>query len=380
MRILHVIQSLDAPMGGPPVICTRLAQAQAKMGHEVMVLSEGCRESNHVGKELEEIRFLFAERRSAFANILSRSLPIALKSAIACYNVLHFHGIWDPLLLKVANEGRQQRKPYVVTPHGMLDPWSLSQKKWKKRLGFWWGTRRLLDQASQLHLGNLDEVELIQPLGLATNYSVIPNGVTLSEFEPLPDRDRFRVKFSQIGDQPYILFLSRLHYKKGLDFLADAFALARKTYPSVQLIVAGPNGGEERPFRDRISKLGLTDCTHLIGAVNGRDKLELLRGASCFCLPSRQEGFSMAILEALACATPVVISENCHFPEVGESGAGLVMPLDAEAVADALLRVLKNPLQGQEMGKAGRALVEERYTWDKVAEQCESMYRKILNG
>lgn len=88
----------------------------------------------------------------------------------------------------------------------------------------------------------------------------------------------------------------------------------------------------------------------------------------------------MAILEALACATPVVISENCHFPEVGESGAGLVMPLDAEAVADALLRVLKNPLQGQEMGKAGRALVEERYTWDKVAEQCESMYRKILNG
>ena len=123
---------------------------------------------------------------------------------------------------------------------------------------------------------------------------------------------------------------------------------------------------------------GLTDRVHLLGPISAAEKWDALAAATCFCLPSRQEGFSMAILEALAARVPVVISDACHFPEVADRGAGVVVPLDAGAIAAALDRVLTDADGRRAMGAAGRRLVEERYTWRRAAEISITAYADAI--
>jgi glycosyltransferase involved in cell wall biosynthesis len=207
---------------------------------------------------------------------------------------------------------------------------------------------------------------------------IIPNGVFLEELEPLPTAGEFRSRFPELGDAPYVLFLSRLHFKKGLDYLSDSFAAVAKVHPQVKLVVVGPEDGAGEDFRQRIRSAGLENRVLMPGPLYGVDKLRALVDAAVFCLPSRQEGFSVAILEALACRSPVVISDECHFPEVQTEGAGYSTPLTNQAVTEALLKVLADPQQAKSMGDRGRAMVESRYTWQAVAKQSLELYERLL--
>jgi glycosyltransferase involved in cell wall biosynthesis len=387
MRIVHVIGTLDPAAGGPPQVVARLSSAQAALGNDVTVVSTN----------RDEVRPAVMTMLSSIPGVHRVKLADAddadaTARVMAAAQAVHLHGVWEPLLLRVARSARRAGIPYVVRPAGMLDPWSLAQKKWKKRIALALGYRRMLDGAAFIHALNADEARLIGPLGLKCPIEVIPNGVFLEEIEPpgsgLPAPGTFRGAHPELGDDPFVLFLSRLHYKKGLDILADAFARVAASDPKVRLVVAGPDEGARGDFEKRIaaaeSKLGgernFRGRTHVIGPVYGRAKYEAMVDAACFCLPSRQEGFSVAITEALAVGCPAVITENCHFPEVAEVGAGEVTPLDAGAVADALLRVLSDPRKRQGMGEAGRKLVRERYTWPAIAERTVELYERFGDG
>ncbi len=138
------------------------------------------------------------------------------------------------------------------------------------------------------------------------------------------------------------------------------------------MVVAGSDDGYKGEFERMIAGHGLGERTHLVGPVYGDDKLAAFNDAACFCLPSRQEGFSIAVTESLACGTPAVVSEDCHYPEVGEVGAGAVTKLDAKAVAEGLRRVLAGDRGA--MGEAGRRLVRERFNWPAVAKTTLEAY------
>jgi glycosyltransferase involved in cell wall biosynthesis len=202
---------------------------------------------------------------------------------------------------------------------------------------------------------------------------VIPNGVNLEDFSQLPP-----VIDRGLTANLYVLFLSRLHYKKGLDVLAEAFRIVVEGGSEAHLVVAGPDDGAKADFERRIEAAGLTNRVHLPGPIYGPQKLATLAEAACFVLPSRQEGFSVAILEALACGTPAIISTECHFPEVAEVGAGDVVPLDASAIAAALGRVLGDEDLRKRMSKAGRELVAARFTWPRIAEQSIETYSRLI--
>jgi len=290
-------------------------------------------------------------------------------------DLLHLHGVWDPLLLRAARNAWRLRVPYVITPHGMLDVWQLQQKRLKKWLALAMGYRRMLDRAAFLHFLNTDEARLATPLGLASGAQVIPNGVAVEEFSALPTRGALRARFPQLADHPCVLFLGRLHHKKGLDYLADAFALLLRSVPQARLVVAGPDGGARAGFERQLRRLGIAEQVLLTGPLYAADKLQALVDCDCFCLPSRQEGFSLAIIEALACGRPVVISEQCHFPEVATTGAGIVTPLDPAQIATALAQVLTDGAAAARMGQAGRRLVTTRYTWPIVAGRMLATYR-----
>jgi glycosyltransferase involved in cell wall biosynthesis len=283
------------------------------------------------------------------------------------------------MLWAAAKTAQHQGRPYVLAAHGMLDPWSLSQKRWKKRLALALGWRGILNRAAALHLLNADEQRLVGDLGLTARAEIIPIGVPLEEIDT-GRPDAFASRHPELNGHPYVLFISRLHFKKGLDYLADAFRTIAERHADARLVVAGPDGGARDDFEARVKAAGLTGRIHVLGSVSTQEKWDALAGAACFCLPSRQEGFSMAILEALAARVPAVVSDACHFPEVADRGAGEVVPLDTAAVAAALDRTLADPTRRRAMGEAGRRLVEEKYTWDRVAETSLAAYGRATGG
>lgn len=383
MRILHVIISLDPAAGGPQVVAPRLAAAQAARGCEVHLVTHRLRAREAVtNAALESIPYFEKvqkheleppdrlERLTAW-----RARP-PLADLASAVEVLHLHGVWDPILKVAADAARLASRPYAVQPHGMLDPWSLRQSAVKKRIALLLGYRKMLAGACFLHALNSDEKNLIEPLALPCPIEVIPNGVFLEEIEPLPAHGTFYAAHTPLKSKPYVLFLSRLHYKKGLDYLAEAFTLLARENARVQLVVAGPDGGESEAFQQGVQQLGVRQRVHMVGPLYGRDKIAALLDAACFCLPSRQEGFSVALIEALACGVPAVMSQACHFPEVAEVGAGEVVPLEAGALAAALRSVLTDPQRRERMAAAGRELVASRYTWSRVAAQTLEAYRR----
>lgn len=355
--------------------------AQAQLGHAVKVAAY---EQPHRQAQIDlasqglpgfqRVERLPLRPAKGIKRLLDREAKSTLTGPIRAADFVHLHGVWEPLLWITGQAARRHGVPYVVTPHGMLDPWSLRQRWLKKRLALWLGYRQMLNGAAFLHTLNADEARLVAPLELRCAVEVIPNGVFVEELEPLPQPGSFYHDHPMLQGRPFILFLGRLHYKKGLDYLAQAFEIVASEDPRACLVVAGPDDGARAGFEKQISRAKLTDRVYLTGSIYGLDKLKALVDAACFCLPSRQEGFSMAIVEAMACGVPVVISDACHFPEVAQVGAGDVVSLDGSAVARSVKRLLGDAPLRDRMGRAGRELVVSRYTWSRIAQHMIDAY------
>ncbi|KAB2711013.1 glycosyltransferase involved in cell wall biosynthesis [Ochrobactrum intermedium] len=376
MNIVHVIGSYDPAKGGPQAVVVRLAAAQAALGHEVTIVSYSDDEVSRRAVAataaipgFDRVRTLLLPMPDLRETLSGSAAAKAMEALLRATDFVHLHGVWETNLLRASMLCRRFSVPYCVCCCGMLDVWSMQQSAWKKKLAMRLGFRRMLDGAAFIHALNADEIELMRPLGLKAPPVIIPNGIFLNEVEG------GEADGGSLPRRPYVLFLSRLHYKKGLDILADAFRRVAPLFPDVDLVVAGPDGGAEDEFRERIRQYGLQERVHMTGGLYGPAKIAALKRAACFCLPSRQEGFSVAITEALACGVPVAITDACHFPEVGEAGAGIVSPLDPMAVAAALERILEDPDRAARMGVAGAKLVRDNYIWPRIAVQTIAAYQ-----
>jgi glycosyltransferase involved in cell wall biosynthesis len=369
MRILHVSSSLDRRDGGPPVVLAGLAIAQARAGAVVTVAANF---NTHTVSSLADTLREGGVSVSLIGPATGKQqrhpqIRPTLIKLIADADVVHIHTLWEDIQHQAAVISRRLKKPYVIVPHGMLDPWALSRHWWFKQIYLVVRLRRDLNGAMFIHALNVDEAKLIEPLRLRTECRIIPNGFSPEQLAP-PVSSAVR---NQAG--PTILFLSRLHYKKGLDYLADAFIQVAARHATVRLVVAGPDDGAEKEFDARIAAVGLHSRVDRVGALYGQAKIDALKSAAVFVLPSRQEGFSVAILESLACGTPVVISDACHFPEVAAESAGAIVPLEPSAIADAVLQIVNDPDRRRAMSAAARSLAQ-RYTWDHVARRTLDLY------
>ncbi len=367
------------------MVAARLAAAQAALGCQCQIVSYRFPDAEaRINASLSTIPNIAGVKLEYFPPLtraerfLARGARRRLEPIVNQFDLIHLHGVWDPLIRAVAALAAKCAKPFVLTPHGMLDPWAMRQKTWKKRLALTLGYRRMLNDAAFLHFLNADERALAERLHLNSPTRVLPNGIFLEELDPLPEKGAFRAAHPELAGARLVLFLSRLHYKKGLDFLADAFAIVGREFADAHLVVAGPDDGAKASFESQIARLGIADRVHLVGPIYAAQKLAALRDCDCFCLPSRQEGFSLAVTEAMACEAPVVISTECHFPEVKEFGAGIIAELNAAAIAAAIASVLRDPAAARQMGQNGRNLVVSRFTWPKVAKEMIDNYRQAM--
>ncbi|MBN1287663.1 MAG: glycosyltransferase [Anaerolineae bacterium] len=204
--------------------------------------------------------------------------------------------------------------------------------------------------------------------------SVIPNGVHLADFDALPPRDVFRARHAIPDDAPLVLFLGRLHRRKGVHILIEALADA----PGVWLAAAGPDAGARGELGALAARLGAAGRVVFTGFLGGADKLAALAAADGFALAAVGEGLSMAALEAGAAGLPLLLSEGCYMPEVAEAGAGEVLSY-APAGWAAALRRLTDAGRRASMGRAARRLVEARFTWPAVLDRLEAFYEEIVN-
>jgi glycosyltransferase involved in cell wall biosynthesis len=378
MKILHVISGIDPSAGGTATALLSLAPAQARAGLEVSVAAT-------FEKPANEAADLLQSQGVKVTHIGPVNWPLGrhptlvpkLHELISETDLVHTHGMWEEIQHQAAVLARELYVPYVMSPHGMLDPWSMSQSRIKKQLYMAARMRRNLNAASAIHFTTPTERDLVMPMGLAAPAIVEPNGVDISEFDRLPPRGSFRAKFPQLGNRPIVLFLGRLHYKKGFDLLIPAFAEMKD--PNAMLVIAGPDADN---YRDQIQKMidrhSLAGRVLFTGMLRGAQRIEAFVDADIFALPSYQENFGIAVVEALAAGCPVIISDQVNiWQTVKEANVGGVVPTQVEPLAAELNRWLSDDTLRKSAAQRAAALVRREYDWSEIAKRWVMRYDEL---
>jgi poly(glycerol-phosphate) alpha-glucosyltransferase len=289
-------------------------------------------------------------------------------------DLLHLQGLWLYPSIATLRWRRRTGRPVVISPHGMLDPWAVANAGWKKRLALAAFERANLRGAACIHALNAGERDAMRSFGLTGPVAVIPNGVTLPEAGRAPPRPGWLP-----ADRRVLLFLGRIHPKKGLSETLEAWAkLPDGLRDRWALVLAGwDDGGHLEGLRRQAAALGLREGVLFPGPVFGADKAALLAYADAFILASHSEGLPMGVLEAWAHRLPVFMTRACNLPEGFEDGAAVEIPTEPEGLARILAARLEEPSLPA-MGEAGRSLVEARFTWDSVARDLLAVYRWVL--
>ncbi|MDW8262550.1 MAG: glycosyltransferase [Phycisphaerales bacterium] len=407
LSVLHVTSTLAPEAGGFSKAVIDLACAQAGQGQmRVVVFSTFA-----AGHRLDAVRQRFEAagvelhlagptRTRLHLHPQTRRL---LRRLAQASDVVHVHGMWEDSQHRAAVESRRAGRPYVWTPHGMLDPWSLRQSRWKKRLMLALRCRRDLNHAAALHFTTDVERDLVAALQLRPTPIVESLGLDFSEFDSLPAPGEFRAQFPQIGNRRIVLFMSRVHYKKGLNLLIPAFAKAAA--PDDVLVIAGPiaegylpelqrlieaadaelaragdegSGAGPAPARGRAG-LPLRDRVIFTGMLHGRQRLAPLVDATVFVLPSYQENFGLAVAEAVAAGCPTIISDQVNiWKELSAAGAAGVVPTDESRLTEMLRLWLNDESIRSAHSAAGKAFARRRYDWQEIARRWLGHYQALV--
>ncbi len=377
-RVVQVISHLDPKLGGISAVVPRLC---AELVESWQIEADLCvfRGADETPVNLGEGSVqLSSWPSSRVAWMRDAALRNRFSGFIEGAAALHIHGLWEASSTVAARMARQRGKPYLVSAHGMLEPWALANKAVKKRVYAALLERTNLRQAACLHALTHDEAEDYRRFGCRQAIAVIPNGVDAPD---RADPDPFLAAFPELRGRTILLFLGRVHFKKGLDLLLAAWARLEQQFPHATLVLAGPDAENSMAgVQDMVRQQGITGrvlCTGMLGADL---KWSALAAAHCFVLPSYSEGLSVAVLEALSMGVPVIASDKCHVPEVEACGAGWVVKTEVAAVEDALrAAVVQSAAAKAAMGQRGRLLARE-FRWATVAEKMAELYRWVAGG
>jgi glycosyltransferase involved in cell wall biosynthesis len=376
--VLHLIASLDPRMGGLPRAVAGLAAAQARAGVRVVVGHAGPAPDAALldawtqgGVQLPELTF--RPLPHAFLPVPSAGLRSELDAMAVEW--LQVHGLWEPLLHAGMRWARKRGIPYGISPHSMLHPWHqahhrLAKTVLRKRVGLealWAGATRL-HALTPVEAAHLEEIP-----GPPGRIRTIPNGIP-----PGADPGDSGEPLAGFPDAPFLLFLGRLGDQKNPGVLLEAFAVVARDFPEIHLVIAGPDYGQKRHLLRKAQVEGLEDRVHFPGMLEGRSKWDALHRSLACCIPSRAEGFSLAVLEAALSGTACLISADCGFPELIAAGGGVEIDTRVDPLSAQLRGILNDRAALPEMGERARRLVTGHCTWALAAEQMNRMIKEAL--
>lgn len=388
MKILHVIGSIAPRDGGPSSTVIHLCCEFAKLGHGVSIFTTNADGKQNLDVPLDRPVYTDGVKIRYFPVQWPRwykfSLPLlkALRDEIPKSDLVHIHLLYLFHTLIAAYYCRKYQVPYVIIPQGVLDPYIRKRHSFRKCAYNFFLEKRNLNGAAAIQYTTEEERNLAASLRIKADSVVVPLGVGLTEYATLPPYGTFRKKHPELEDKKIILFLSRINFKKGLDILVRAMGKIIRGRDDVYLVLAGPdNEGYGAKVKRWLEEEVALQHSLFTGMLLGKDKLAALRDSDLFVLPSHSENFGIAVVEAMACGLPVVISNKVNiWREVAEAGAGIITNCDSHQVAEAILKLLDDRNSREEMGKRGKRLVEKKYTWPKIARQMIEVYKQILEN
>jgi glycosyltransferase involved in cell wall biosynthesis len=371
MKIAHIISSIDQSTGGPARSSTSLVDQLLKNVFISQIDLFSLRSISPLIENFESAKGKLHFCNSSYGGI-SKELGYELNQITV--DLFHGHGIWDISVSQMAKIARRKNVPYVISIRGMLEPWSLQQSKFKKRVAMLLYQNRDLNKASCLHATAYMEADSIRALGYKNPIAVIPNGINLSEY-PLK-------KVEIVPQKKKVLFLSRIHVKKGIENLIAAWEkLDISIRSNWELEIAG-NG--ESDYIDSLNNLiklkSLDESIRIVGSKFGDEKIRAYHDAHLFVLPTYSENFGIVIAEALACGVPVVTTNGTPWEDIKEYNAGDWIEIGVDPLVTSLEKMMKkSDLELIQMGKNGRKLIEEKYSINSVADRFFELYSWILS-
>ena len=386
MKILVVVPALGSVYGGPSKSVVELTQALGNRGIDIDLVTTNANGSDSldvplncwIAKEFYRIQYFPYWAIKDYK--ISFSLTKWLWNNVKNYDLVHTNAIFSYAILPAYWACQKDRVPYIVTPRGMLEPWALSYKAWKKRFYYRLLEKPALNRANAIQMLASTEAKRTESLNLKAPFTIVPNGIHRQDFEPLVSPELFYQKFPETKNKQLIIFLGRIDPKKGLDLLANAMGKIHDQFSQAHLVIAGPdNIGFLNTAKNYFSEAGCLDKVTFTGILTGRLKYSALSAAEIYVAPSYSEGFSMSVLEGMASGLSCVITTGCNFPEAAELNAAYEVDIDADKIANALTKCLQNSQEAKAMGERARKLILEQYTWDSIATKLIDVYAAIIN-
>lgn len=384
MKPVFVVGGLYSLANGVAWIMRDLAVALGRLGAPVTVCGAECwgRGAGSIGHIFDPpSQWVSAKGLWLGGLSWSPALRWRMRDIIHHSDIVHNHSLWMLPNSYGSRIAARQHKPVLITAHGALESWALNHSRMKKRIVEQMFQRRDLLRADCLHVNSAAEVQCLRDYGLKTPVAIIPNGVALAALDQPASRDLIEDRFPELRDKRLVLFMARLHRKKGLEHLLEAWAILAARFCEWHLVVAGPDRGFEESARRVVQQRQLSSRVTFTGPLMDELARSARNAAEVFVQPSFSEGFSMAILEAMAAGCPVLISPGCNFPEVAEAGAGVIVDPDRDSTIDGLTQLLSLSTEERAaMAARGRQLIEQQYTWDTVAGKTLELYRWMCSG
>jgi glycosyltransferase involved in cell wall biosynthesis len=385
MKILVVVPALGDIYGGPSKSVIELTEALGNRGIDVDLVTTNANGVETLDVPLncwlekDNYRIQYFPYWAIQDYKISWSLTKWLWNNVKNYDLVHTNAIFSYAILPAYWACQKNRIPYIVTPRGMLEPWALSYKAWKKKFYYDLFEKPALNRANAIQMLASTEARRTESLNIKTPFTIIPNGVHKQDFEPLVSPELFYQEFPNTRDKQLIIFLGRIDPKKGLDLLADAMGKIHLNFPLAHLIIAGSdNIGFLPTARQYFADANCLDKVTFTGLLTGELKYSALSAADFYVAPSYSEGFSMSVLEGMASGLPCIITTGCNFPEAEQNKAAYVVDINGSKIANALTQCLQNPNEAKATGQRARTLILEQYTWDTIATKLINTYAAII--
>lgn len=377
LKVAHFSGPIRLELGGVVRAILDMATAQAKAGHDVIVATWDKTDApdDWAPGKPGVPRVIEIPPPSRFGK-LSKNAESTLSRTVGSCDVVHMHTPWELTNASIAKLCTKLGTPYIVSIHGMLDDWSMAQRTLKKKLYLALAARKLLENAHAVHCtaqAELDQSRKWYPKG---NGVVVPLLFDIEPYTTLPGKELAHNAFDIDPTKPVVLFLSRIHVKKGVHLLIDAAKTLKDRGTDALFLIAGTGDDEyEQQLREHIDRLGLQSSVRLLGMVRGTEKVSLFEAADIFALPTSQENFGFVLVEALACNTPAITTKFVDiWPELEESGSSLIVEQSADVFADTIQNLLDDKAKAHHMGEIGREWVLRTLNPDAVVKRYEELY------
>jgi len=390
LQILHVIFGLDPRLGGPPAALEGLTQSQIKLGQGVTVVSNY--RSNHDDSLAARMRargvkvHLVGPCRTPLQ--LAPGMNTTVRKLVAKADVVHIHTLYEQLQYLAVRASIAAKKPYFIRPCGMLAPWCLAQSALRKKIYIAWRLRSMLNGAAAIHFTTADEKERAEHLQLKPPTIVEPNGIHAENFtRDIDPIHKIENAWPQTCGCPTLVFYGRLHPKKGADVLIQAFSKLLQKWPAdspmPKLVMVGPDEDQHQKKLEALAQD--TGCQqHIIftGMLTGDAAAGALQSADLFVLTSHQENFGIAVVEALAAGTPVVVSDQVNiYDKIVAGGVGAAVRVDPEHAAQVMMQWLTDHTLRNQAAQKATAWADTTYGWNQIAHRwVHQHYPEAINS